>query len=103
MTAAVTPENAENKEVTWATSDATVATVDENGTVTCTGAGNAYISATAKDGSGVKAEYLLSVSKILVSGIMLSAPSNTAYIGDQVQLTAVVKPDNALNKKNNLG
>lgn len=98
MTATVLPENAENKEVEWETSDSTVATIDASGTVTCVGAGNVYITAKAKDGSNVTAQYLLNVQKILVEGIMVSAPSDTATVGEQVQLSAVIKPDNAMDK-----
>ena len=98
MVAEVTPEDAENKEITWTSSDPTVATIDENGKVTCVGAGNVYITATAADGSGVKTEYLLSVSKVLVSGIVISTPSNQAVVGDKLTLTAEIKPTNALNQ-----
>ncbi len=50
----VNPDNAANKGVTWITSDASIATVDANGKVTAKGSGVATLTATAKDGSGVK-------------------------------------------------
>lgn len=50
LTATVTPADANNKNVTWSTSDATVATVDKNGKVTGIKAGNATITATTEDG-----------------------------------------------------
>ena len=50
LTATVTPDNAENKTVTWTTSDANVATVT-NGVVTAVGAGTATITATATNGT----------------------------------------------------
>ena len=46
ITASVTPDNAPVKEVTWTSSDESVATVDENGNVTATGKGIALITAT---------------------------------------------------------
>ncbi len=46
LTAIVLPENAENKTVTWQSSDTTVATVSD-GTVTAVAAGTATITATA--------------------------------------------------------
>lgn len=49
----VRPNNANNKGVTWTSSDETVATVDENGVVTGLKKGTAIITATAQDGSGV--------------------------------------------------
>ena len=51
LTATVTPENADNKTVTWESSDTSVATVDENGTVTAVGAGTATITVTTEDGN----------------------------------------------------
>ena len=45
----LTPKQAETT-LTWQTSDPTVATVDENGTVTATGEGRATITATAENG-----------------------------------------------------
>ena len=51
LTATVTPADANNKNVTWSTSDATVAAVDKNGKVTGIKAGNATITATTEDGN----------------------------------------------------
>ena len=49
LTATVEPENATNKTVTWSSSEATVATV-EDGVVTGVSAGNATITVTTEDG-----------------------------------------------------
>jgi len=49
LTATVMPENATNKNVTWTSSDETVATVD-GGVVTAVGEGVATITVTAEDG-----------------------------------------------------
>lgn len=50
LTATVAPENATNKAVTWSTSEATVATV-EDGVVTGVSAGTATITVTTVDGN----------------------------------------------------
>lgn len=50
LTAAVTPENATDKTVTWTSSDAGIATV-ENGVVTAVAAGSAIITVTTSDGN----------------------------------------------------
>ena len=63
LTATVTPENAANKALTWASSDEDVATVAPDGTVTAVKAGAATITATAADGSGKSA-----VCKVTVTG-----------------------------------
>ncbi|MBQ6724905.1 MAG: Ig domain-containing protein [Paludibacteraceae bacterium] len=50
LTATVNPNNATDQSVSWSTSDANVATV-ENGVVTAVAAGNATITVTTTDGS----------------------------------------------------
>lgn len=55
LKATVTPENAANTQVTWKSSNTKVATVDSNGKVKALKFGKATITATAADGSGVKA------------------------------------------------
>lgn len=61
LTAAVLPSDAENKEIEWSSSDTSVATVAANGLVTGVGKGTATITATAKDGSGVKGSATITV------------------------------------------
>ena len=50
LRAAVQPDNAANQSVTWASSDPSVATVDQNGVVTAVAPGAATITATTVDG-----------------------------------------------------
>ena len=50
LTATVLPDNATNKNVTWSTSNASIATVDANGLVTAGGAGTATITVTTEVG-----------------------------------------------------
>ena len=51
LTATVLPDNTTNKNVTWSTSNASIATVDANGLVTAVSAGTATITVTTEDGS----------------------------------------------------
>ena len=51
LRAAVQPDNAANKNVTWRSSDTSVATVDQNGVVTAVAPGTAVITATTQDGN----------------------------------------------------
>ena len=50
LTATVQPSNATNQNVTWASGNSSVATVDSGGTVTAVGAGTATITVTTADG-----------------------------------------------------
>ena len=61
ITATVKPDNAWNRTVTWRSSDPSIATVDENGTVTAIAEGEAIITAESAD--GVKAECKVTVEK----------------------------------------
>ena len=63
LTAAVKPDTATAKEVEWATSDATIATVDATGKVTGVAAGTVKITATVKGYAAVKAEYTVTVEE----------------------------------------
>ena len=49
----ISPSNANDKSVTWSSSNTDVATVDQSGKVTAVSKGSATIKATANDGSGV--------------------------------------------------
>ena len=53
ISVSVFPDNANDMSVTWSSSDNTIASVDNSGTVTAKAKGKATIKATANDGSGV--------------------------------------------------
>ena len=61
LTIETAPVFATNHTVTWNSSDTSVATVDENGTVKAIAKGNATITATANDGSGLTATCKITV------------------------------------------
>ena len=97
LTATVAPANATNKTVTWKTSDKNVATVSENGLVTAVGGGDATITCTAQDGSGVKATCKVTVT-VPVSGIQLSQTGAALTVGDTLTLTKTIYPSDATNQ-----
>ena len=63
LTAAVTPDDAYNKKVTWTSSDTSVATVSDEGKVTALAAGTATITVTTKDG-GLIASCAVTVAEL---------------------------------------
>lgn len=67
------PVNASEKSVSWKSSNTKVATVSEYGVVNAISAGTTTITATAKDGSGVSADYTLNVSgtSVLVTALAI--------------------------------
>ena len=65
ITATVAPDNATKKEVTWSSSDAKIASVSSDGTVTGVAAGTATITVTTTDGSK-KAACTVTVSKVAI-------------------------------------
>lgn len=62
LTAAITPNNATNQNVTWSSDNQNVATVDANGEVTAVAQGSATITAAAADGSGKSATCAVTVT-----------------------------------------
>ena len=62
LTAAISPDNATDKSVTWRSSNSAVATVDNNGKVTAVKEGTATITVRSVSNSSVKATCLVTVS-----------------------------------------
>ena len=94
LVAFVAPENAENKTLTYTSSDETVATVTAEGVVKGLTSGDATITATAAN--GVKGECKVTVTD--EAWVELSAAELTLKVDDEATLTATVKPDNAPDK-----
>ncbi len=67
LTATVLPADAGNKRLAWSSSDATVATVGDDGLVTTLKAGEATITATTTDGTELSATCRVTV--VLSTGI----------------------------------
>ena len=100
LTATVAPETATVKDVTWTSDNPKVATVDENGVITAVAVGEAVITATATDGSGVFNTVKVQVEPIYAESITIVAEgSTTLRDGETVQLRAVFVPENTTDKR----
>ena len=80
LTATVLPDDADNKEVAWTSSDEAVATVSTDGLVTGVAAGSCVITCSAIDGSGVKTECQVKVKgPDTLEYVDLGLPSGTLW------------------------
>ena len=95
LTATVLPEDVTDKTVTWSTSDASIATVDNEGNVTAVSVGEATITATCGDKS---ATCKVTVNPILAESITLDKTELTLTIGASEKLTAIVLPEEVTDK-----
>lgn len=95
------PSDADNKKVLWSSTDEAVATVDASGMVTAVNPGEAWIKAISDDNPEACDSCKVTVSQS-VTGIEMDITECTLNkIGQTVQLTATVLPENASNKNVN--
>ncbi len=104
LSATVLPSTATNKNITWKSSNTSVATVNSSGTVTAVANGTATITVTTADG-GYTATCEITVdiassTTVAVTGVTLDKSMLTfTTAGETGQLIATVAPANATNKK----
>lgn len=106
LNATVAPADATNKAVTWSTSDAAVATV-ENGLVTAVAAGTATITVASVENPAitdtyavtVKAEEEPPVEEIEVESVTVDPTEVTLKVNETAEVNATVAPANATHKK----
>lgn len=107
LKAIVEPEDAENKNVTWESSNKSVCSVSSNGTAVALSYGKSVVTATTEDG-GYVAVCVVTVSEetpdpeptvVSVTGVSLNVSEVTmTAVGDSYQLQASISPADATNK-----
>lgn len=96
LTAKCIPEDA-SQQVAWSTSNKRIATVDANGVVTALKAGTVTITATATDGTGVRAKFTVKVQKT-VKSLTISGAAKLGG-GQSTTIKATILPKDAANQK----
>lgn len=94
LTTSVAPSTADNTSVVWTTSDSSIATVSKKGVVTMKKAGTVKITATAADGSGIKATCTINVEygiQYVLNGGTNSKKNPSSYYNEMVTLKKPTK------------
>ncbi len=94
LEAMVTPSIASNKELTWASADPTIATIDANGKVTAVAEGETTVTATTVDG-GQTATCKIIVGKA-VESFALSHTEITVVAGTTEKIQPIITPADAV-------
>ena len=98
LNATVSPSNATNKKITWASSRPNVASVTIDGIVEGISAGSAVITATSANGIKANCDIVVKEKVTPVTSLTLDRTTLTMTEGDTQTLTATVKPDDATDK-----
>ena len=98
LTFSTWPEVPRSKEVTWSSSDDTIATVDENGLVTAVAPGEVTITATAVDGGATGTITITVKDRTFISSINFDYEELSIELGDTNSMHFTVSPEDATDK-----
>lgn len=93
----ITPADASNKSIVYASANASIATVDQAGKIRGIGAGTTTIEVRTSDGNFTDT-FTVTVKNVPVSGIVINQNTTAMRMGTTLSLTATVSPSNATNK-----
>ncbi len=96
LTVTITPENANNQNVTWSTSNSEVLSVDQEGNLHALAKGQATITVTTEDG-GHTNSILIEVKQPVVS-VKIKETLTGLNVDDEFTLTVTITPDDANNQ-----
>lgn len=87
LAATITPELADDKTLSWASEDESIATVTQEGVVKGVNVGTTNITATAMDGSGVSA-----TCKVTVNPVTINLSTNTVNLQRALSMLSRLQP-----------
>ena len=97
LTPMITPANAADKRLTWASSNPNIANVSDNGCITAISAGTTVITVTSSN--GLTASCIVTVSaNIVPMGIMLDTKTSILEINEWLVLTPTISPADTTDK-----
>jgi uncharacterized protein YjdB len=93
----ILPSNATNQNVSWSSSNSSVASITSGGLVTGITAGTATIKVTTSDG-GYQASVVATVTGIPVASVSVNPATTTLLVGGTQTISATVLPNDAADK-----
>lgn len=92
LSVVITPEDADDRDVSWSSSDESIVLVDADGMVSAVALGNAVVKATV---GGQEAECSVTVVGVDVENVTLDSVSLHLLVGETAVLSASVQPEDA--------
>ena len=98
IVAAVLPDDATDRDLEWSSSNTSVASVAQDGTVSAVAPGQASIYAAASNGVKGVCSVTVTAATVAVSGVKLDRHEASVEVDKTVTLAATVTPDDATDK-----
>lgn len=99
LVATISPSYAQDKSVTWSSSDSSVVSINSSGVITANKIGTAIITATSSNGKTATSKINVVSKSVEVTSIQLNKSKVEAKVGDKVELYGIITPTNASNQK----
>ena len=96
LEASVYPSNAEDKTISWESSDTSILTVSSTGSLTAVGVGTATI--TAKTSRGTSKKFTITVNEVMAESISIANNDTEILIEDTQTLECEFSPENTTDK-----
>ncbi len=94
----VTPENATNKALNYASSDTAVASVNADGTVVAKKSGQTTITVTSQEKPDIFKTVSISVIEVAITGFEIATTKTTIYKGDTLGIDIAYTPSNTTER-----